>query len=544
MPVSDLRPTTPADDPPRATPFPMHLRAAALAAESGFTMIVVLGVLLVSSLLLIAAFTAANGDISLSHRDSTAKQAYYAALAGVQQYEYRLQANPNYWEGCESQSGTLEEEPVERYEVKPLLSEAATSKYGITECTATKPFESLIEPTGAAANTFRVESTGYAGSSKHSIVATFQVTGFLNYVYFTQYETEDPTLYKAESGCAEKYYASRPQNCTVIQFTSGDEVNGPMHTDDAADVCGEATFGRKGHSPPDVVEILGGTYSYGGCYGTPTYYTKTGTYSTKGPELKPPESDSSLNRYVESKYRFTGVTHIVLKGETIEVTREGGTPEDMEWPPNGLIYVTSSGCTYKFNQEEADSEEEQKKSAGCGNVYVSGNYSKPLTVGAENDVIINGNIYPTGITLGAQPTGTVTMGLIANEYVRVYHPVEKRCWQEWNWWKQRYETRCEGGVNGPGSLKNPWIYTAILSTRNSFVVDNYNRGEGLGELNVYGAIAQKYRGIVGTGGGGSYTGYIKDYRYDERLAVDEPPFFLSPLNAGWKVARETTVPSG
>jgi hypothetical protein len=45
---------------------------------------------------------------------------------------------------------------------------------------------------------------------------------------------------------------------------------------------------------------------------------------------------------------------------------------------------------------------------------------------------------------------------------------------------------------------------------------------------------------VGTSGG---TGYLKDYKYDERLAVDEPPYFLSPLNAGWKVARETS-PSG
>ena len=63
-------------------------------------------------------------------------------------------------------------------------------------------------------------------------------------------------------------------------------------------------------------------------------------------------------------------------------------------------------------------------------------------------------------------------------------------------------------------------------------------------MNIVGAIAQNYRGIVGTGGGRSYTGYLKDYKYDERLAVDEPPFFLSPLNSGWKVIRETAPAAG
>ena len=34
-------------------------------------------------------------------------------------------------------------------------------------------------------------------------------------------------------------------------------------------------------------------------------------------------------------------------------------------------------------------------------------------------------------------------------------------------------------------------------------------------------------------------GYIKNYEYDDRLATDEPPYFLAPLKAGWKVVRET-----
>ena len=70
-------------------------------------MILALGVMFVTSLLLVAAFTAANGDVHLARQDTTQKQAYYAALAGVQEYVYDLQSNPDYWETCEAPKSTV-----------------------------------------------------------------------------------------------------------------------------------------------------------------------------------------------------------------------------------------------------------------------------------------------------------------------------------------------------------------------------------------------------------------------------------------------------
>ncbi len=506
-------------------------------SEDGFTMLIALGVLFVSGLLTVAAFTAANGDINLSHKDTTQKEAYYAALAGIQEYEYKMQINPDYWEGCEAPAAKVSEGTSDRYEVKPLI--ASTAPTGTTACSTTKPFETMIESKSAVANTFRIESTGYAGTNKRSLVATFQVTGFLNFVYYTNYETEDPGLYQAAGGCTKKFYKERPSTCTSIQFTSGDAVKGPLHTNDAADVCGSASFGRSGHSPLDVVEMNGGTYG-SGCSGTPTYYTTSGSY-TKGTELIPPQSDSSLKAYVESEYKFSGVTHIVLKGAEMTVENSKKESKTLPWPKNGLIFVEKTeklACSYEYTPGKSDEATETTQETNCGTVYVSGNYSDSLTIGAENNLIINGSIYPTSVAgkLGETPSGTVALGLIANEYVRVYHPIEaSECEYEWS---------CSGGTNAAGSLENPWIYAAILSTQHSFAVDNYAAGASLGNLNVYGAIAQDYRGIVGTGGSSSGTGYIKNYNYDERLAVDEPPYFLSPLNAGWKVARETAPNPG
>jgi Tfp pilus assembly protein PilX len=539
-----------------------RLSPSTLRAQDGFTMIIAIGVMLVTSLLLVAAFTIANGDVQNSYTSTAQKQAYYSALAGVQQYEYLLQANPDYWQTCakvessaETKSNPLAESGG-RYVVTPLP--ASTAPKGTTACSTENPFSTMIESTGTLANTFRIKSTGYAGGStkstgaSRSIIATFRVAGFLDYVYYTNFETEDPGLYETESTaakelaneCRGKYYsewsvAKNKPACPAINFISGDAVEGPMHTNDTALVSGAATFGRSGHVPKDVVELNGGTYgSAAGCKSSAIYNTATGCYTTTGPTLTPPPNDTSLSAYVEPEYEYSGMTRIELKGTEMNVTTysESNGAEikktGVKLPANGLIYVqpNNKGCGWSFSSESSntDASGEETGAKGCGDVYVSGNYSSSLTIAGQNNVIVNGNIYPTSVAgkLGSTPSGTAVLGLIAGEYVRLYHP-------------------CSGGINGSGSLSNPYIYAAILATSHSWIVDNPRCGKSLGELNVYGAIGQNYRGIVGTSGGsGGSTGYLKGYEYDDRLATDEPPYFLAPLKAGWKIVRETAPAPG
>ena len=520
----------------------IHIRRGhpKIGDEAGFTMIVAMLVMLVTSLLLVAAFTAAEGDVHQSHTDLTQKQAYYAALAGVQEYEYQLEANPDIWETCPEPKGEVPGEKGESYVVTTLA--ASTSKEA--SCNPAKPFESIIESKGSLANTFRIKSVGKAGKSTRSIVANFQVAGFLNYIYFTQYEVQDPAARNESANEAEceHYRATRnEEKCGVIVFGPKDKENGPMHTDDTAVVCGGAEFGRPKHEPPDLVEMNGGTAE--GCGGgSGIYNTPTGSWIT-GPELVAPESDSSLRVFVEhtpQENEFTGRTYLELEGKTNEIKvttwpepEKKETVQKIEWPKNGLIYVQANnkgaGCEYtEFEQKSTDTPETFKEEENCGSVYVKGTFSKSLTVSAETDVIINGSITPNGVTPPAAPasSNTATVGLIATRFIRVYHP-------------------CPGGTNGSGaagsSLENPWIYAAILSTSHSFLVDNYNCGKVLGNLNIYGAIGQKFRGIVGEVG---THGYVKEYIYDERLATDEPPYFLAPLKAGWKIARETAPTGG
>lgn len=509
-------------------------------------MILAIGVMFVTSMLLVAAFTVANGEVQASRNSTTQKQAYYAALAGIQQYEYKLEAEPDFWQTCESIESSVPEESSERYVVTPLVAESSASK----TCSKESPFSTMIQATGPWAKTFRIKSVGEVKStanhkSKRTVVATFGVVGFLDYVYYTNYETEDPGLYKASNKslaekCEGKYYSQWSKEkleCPSIWFKSGDAIEGPLHTNDTSAIEGSAVFGRSGHEPKDTVEMNGGSYGpASGCpsKGGATYNTASGCYITTGPVLTPPANDESLGAYVEAENHFEGLTELELKGSEIKVNYhvenakgevEAKTKTLTKWPTNGLLYVQNNkkACGWSFSVQSSDTAEEKEKAVNCGWVYVKGEYEKSLTIAASGDVIVTESIYPKSVAgkLGSTPTGTAVLGLIASEYVRVYHP-------------------CSGGTNQAGSFKNPWIYAGILATSHSWIVDNSACGSSEGELNVFGAIAQDYRGIVLVGS----SGYVKNYEYDDRLATDEPPYFLAPLKAGWKIDRETAPSAG
>jgi Tfp pilus assembly protein PilX len=518
----------------------LQSRLASPRGQDGFTLLIAIGVLFVTGLLLLAAFTAVQGDAKISHATVVQQQAYYAALSGVQEYEYKLEVNADYWEACESLAS--KEESGERYEVSLL----AASGKSLSSC-ATNPYETIIESSGAEANTFRIKVTGCAGKSGltscpsksegtvevKTLVATFRVSGFLNYVYFTQFEDIDPSLLSGDPHGCEEYYRERGADSECeIGFAAADSVSGPLHTDDAAKVqCTKSlTFGRKEHSPADVVEINGGTHPTCTSPNEPIYYTESKTYS-KGAELVPPASDGSLEAYAEAEDVLEGVNELVLKGTTIEDYHWVGSwsEKTLAWPKNGLIYdknSTTETCHYVYKATENDSLTTARlnEERPCATTYVYGTYSKSLTIGSQENIVILNNIDPTGITLGAAPTGSATLGLIATDFVRVYHPV---------------------GENESSAVPEFYIYAAILSTSHSFLVDQWTSGTVDKYLNVYGAIAQKFRGPVATANETSVTsGFTKRYTYDQRLATEEPPYFLSPLSSGWEVSRLTAPTAG
>jgi hypothetical protein len=260
------------------------------------------------------------------------------------------------------------------------------------------------------------------------------------------------------------------------------------------------------------------------CVGSPSF---VGTYFTNAPVLTPPKTNVQLSNIAQNDgtppgYWYQGQTTIALSGTNATITNNG-TTVTRPLPPDGVIYVANGACSASYSPFTAT----YPASSTCGNVYVHGTYTGQVTIAAENDIIIDGNICRSSCT---SPSGNGMLGLIANNFVRIYHPFSA----------ETSKGNCNSGSNGSGSLSNPHIDAAILAINHSFIVDHYDCGSSLGTLTVNGAISQKFRGAVGTFSGGSVvTGYSKNYNYDDRLRYLEPPHFLDPVQVAWHIQRET-----
>jgi Tfp pilus assembly protein PilX len=612
-----------------------------LRNEDGFIMVTMMGVMLIVLAIVFTTYSAADGDLKPARHDEDRKVAYAAAEAGVQNYLFHLVQDDAYWSRCtnvaapnavnQRWSGTGADTRTRwlnvpgsdaRYAIELLPANGSATCVQNTQ-------SSMIDN---ATGTFRIRSTGQAttGGTKRSVVATFRRASFLNYVYFTDLETQDPALYAITAQgrptrenqragtpkppqrdvvqwgtetCAKTYwYKGRgsipdfdgdPPNagklstsnvweqysraCGEISFvgpsssTDGnaspaaadrDVINGPLHTNDELLLCGFPRFGR---SPQDSIEVSGPGRSLKagetaatvgwrantscGSSGPNVNFTTTGTLKSKlgvwrpnAPTLTMPPSNSQLRTDTDPAYRFKGLTKITLNGATMTVTgkREDGTQLTnavVPIPADGSIYVSHNndpltgsgasqsggGCGATYNPVAPYGTTALPVPPGCGNLEIQGTYSVAVTLGAENDIVIKDDVRKSA-------TADVLLGLISNNFIRVYHPVKSLT-------PSGTDFDC---TNDGGPAPNVSVDAAILSLAHSFIVDNYYCGATVGTLTVFGAIAQKFRGPVGTTSGTTaVNGFIKSYTYDDRLRFRSPPRFIDPVAAGWQVQLYT-----
>ena len=512
-----------------------------LRCQQGFTTVTLMGVLAVGGLLVAAGFAAVDGDIGLTREDQDYKQSYGAAEGGLQWYLNRMGQDNNFyvrcanvpapnatefapvnlkWSGSGADPRVWRKLPGEQAEYTVELIPAP----GFSNCIQNNQY-SMVDPNGNL--TLRV--TGRSRGEYRTVLATLRRANFIDFIYFTDFETLDPAAYadqddtdRAAVECA-RYRALRTSFCTEIQFTATDVINGPFHTNDNLRICGNATFGR---NTRDLIEISGDpSWVNGGCTASPNI---VGTLVPRATPLDLPPSNAALETVVLPGYKFQGRTRIQLNGTTMSVTtgyttaNPSGTTTTMALPSNGVIYVDNSlsgSCSGGYVREQRYSGLGAGSPSSCGNAWVSGTYNSDLTIGADNDVIVENNLV--------RGNDGVLLGLIANNFVRVYHPVN-------------HDLDEVNGCANTGSTAGRRIDAAILALRHSFIHDNWFCGAPTGDLTVFGAIAQQFRGPVGTGSGASIsTGFRKEYLYNDRLRYREPPYFLDPVQASWRISRET-----
>ena len=541
-----------------------------LADESGMTMVVVMGVLLVATLFSVAALAAADGDIDQSRTDIDRKQAYAAAEAGVNDYTARLNQDSNFWTNCTNVAAPA---PVNQRFIRTSPTQTDPRKWrklpnsteaeytielipanGATACDSNNPAGTMIDTNTGA---FTIRATGRsrpAGTGTpvyRSITAKFRRKGFLDFLYFTDLETADPEFFRASATqyaaalteCVKYERNERPQGypCSDITFVNGDVVRGPLHTNDRLLISGTPTFGRNSNDDIETVSKDGKPHPEGPAWepngtGTPNFQ---GNFVSGAAKMDLPPTNAQLSQL--ASWVFTGDTQLKFNNDNVTITTynqaTGATNVETRSLTasdfNGVIYVKAGTCgnpstrqnPYPLGVDATTGVPNRgtvsSNAWGCANLWVSGQYSRSVTVASAGDVIVEANQdIGTGTGgKGIRRNGDVIMGLIADNFVRVFHP-------------------CTSGTNRTGSETNVQIDAAVLSLNHSFTVDNYSCGAALGTLTVNGAIAQKYRGPVGQFGA-TAAGYIKNYTYDDRLLYRSPPYFLDPIQSAWRTVSYT-----
>lgn len=546
--------------------------------EEGVALLSVMGITLVVLLLAGVAFNLAITSQRQAYDYEGYESALAAAEAGRNDYLARLNRIPNYYttfnEGNPGDNSSLDGwAPVQE----------GTGEFHVDVDTSRANSEGAVI----------VRSTGRVGDAERTIETTFRPDGFLDFIYFTQFEIQDPSRVSRPASCNQFHSEGRSDGtCGYIRFVTEDRIQGPFHTNDAMVIDGNPTFAGEATTS---FRGTAGNDAFSGCTSDSNRLWREDPDNAAGTSqpvfeddlcwsetLDVPEDNTEIRQQTTwgpsvstQGCIYYGPTYIRLDGDQMFVrspfSGEAAAPDDYETnpacgtaaeldtgvlvdlPPNGVVYVDEASWKNCDNDPHPlDMPRPGDRTSGeydCkdGDVFVWGELDGQLTIGADH------NIYPVwDITYaGNYPETDDLLGLVANNDVVVYHPYAFRFVDDdGDGDADRIESfnlpvyDFNNGTAAPpftGELPvaasrtwdDPIIHGALMAVRHSFRVQNHNRGQpyNSGDLSVRGAIAQFYRGAVGTSDqttGDKASGYDKDYVYDDRLQYLSPPYFTTP----------------
>jgi cytoskeletal protein CcmA (bactofilin family) len=308
---------------------------------------------------------------------------------------------------------------------------------------------------------YKVFSTGEVDNVVRKIEIEIEMTTFNKYAYLTG----------DEGG--------------TIWFTTGDLIEGPLHSNDQISIVGSPVFMGK-------VTSTASSFNQGSPF-NPDF--QEGYQLGVPPVIFPTQQDLIDNYWAMN----TEPPDLIIdarfgKDASIEFNADGTLTYNVwHWENGNKVYDIQDAVV---NIADLN-----------GLVYVKGDVRIKGTLNGEVTVISTKNMYITDDIVYQSsdsngkplPGSDDVLGLISLKNIVI-------------------------ADNAP-NRDNVIINAAILSLDQSFTVQNYTSGEPRGNLTIWGSLSQKVRGPVGTFGWWGYTGYKKDYHYDNRFVSTPPPYF-------------------
>lgn len=337
-----------------------------------------------------------------------------------------------------------------------------------------------------------------------------------------------------------------------IVWTTGEKCYGPYHTNSRLNISGSPTF-------YDSVTSVGKISGINNLNNQDKAKIFRKGYLEEVPVIEIPPTNYELKeRALENGHHYNGRTRILLKGDSYDVKYfEGNTEKHQKnelLPENGVIYIDGGVGTDKFGKTS-------------GNLFISGELSGELTIGAANNIYITGydpteddfkeyvrtgwwggnwvqKALPTpssstqgivykntsfkekrekGEIVGYEPNTDLEkdlLGLVANKDVIILGK---------GWFNNPSGSSSDGTNNL--APQNIHINGAIFAIDGGFTYENFQNFKK-DNIILRGSLIQKERKAVGQVNG---NGYKKNYAHDPRMLYSTPPNFPEPLNTGWEI---------
>ncbi len=592
-----------------------HARRRMAGDERGVALVTVLGMSAVLVVVVTMGLALATSSSQKASSNENWDAAGAAAYAGISDYQSRL-TNDNTYQKYGDPTAPFSMSTGSTNLVLPTGSlQNPAFGWGVNGSWAQIPGASgnrafryeIDNSKYSTQGAIRVLATGRAGNVTRSILASVRQKGFIDFLYFTDYEVQDPAITGKSVALCEQYYPTRvDSNCGgAIQFGTNEVVDGPLDSNDALYICGgdfkgpvtsyyhvapyyrncgAATFeagvpqpGDKLVMPPTNTQMKQETRGdltatdvpRPGClYTGPTsiVFNSDGTMTVRSPWTKAVNTSATgamTNAACGTPGRGAnnGTTLGSDAGQKITVpaqnliyvqTIPALSTDPNYWAPGtvpytgfscpangngiGYPYTTTTGTSPTTNgtttTESITATGTGTSYYGCssGDVFVKGQLKGQVTIAAENYVWITGNLTYTDIS-------SDILGLVGQNAIWVWNPIIATTTCS----TSRGVVSCNTGSSSNYLTDSGrTINAAMLSVSHTFQVQNYDQGSSRGNLNVLGAIAQKFRGTVGTVGSRP-TGYTKVYKYDVRLRNIAPPKFLQAVSTTYGITSYAEV---
>lgn len=451
----------------------MRPRVPNVKGDSGSTLVVVMVLAIIMLATVASVFEFGAQDAGLAAHGARRAQALYLAEAGLSRSYTWLEAQGD--------------PPGDSEEFWPFGEEPDSLSDGIYTA-------SIVPADDNSAGTrkyYTIRCAATAGDKTRVLEADVMTQSYAQFIYFT----EDEHL---------------PGSTTPVWFCTQDALDGSLHTNGQLHVWGNPSF--LGHvtsaygGPDDEIPSHNPSFMY---YNN-NYYTHVESAAASNPPYDTPvfgdgyelgTTEIELPDCLDDLRTLAADGGLTITGNTeIQFSRSnGGSPMygyvsyrpigGSTWTDvaissiNGVVFVT-------------------------GTVQVKGVLDGSLTVGSSLDMTITDDVtYRASDANGPTPSCDDILGLVSERNITVADNVPNR--------------------------SNCTIHAHLMALNTSFQAQNYRTGSPRGTLTVHGGIIQKYRGAVGTGTaqGGQViisTGYAKNYHYDPRFDLIQPPgYFLT-----------------